>query len=106
MKSHPSPLARLEQLLAQLLQYGTWLASAVIALGLLLALSDGAMGLSLVSTGIVLFILLPILRLSLMMIVFLHERDYRFGLIASIVLTIIALSFIVGLHLSTAGAGH
>lgn len=96
---------RLERLLAAVLQYGTWLASAVTASGLALALIDthtGTQNLALpanmriVSLGIVLFILLPVLRVLLMLLVFLQERNYRFTAIATLVLAIIALSFFLG----------
>jgi uncharacterized membrane protein len=103
----------LERLLAQVLQYGTWLASATIALGLALALIVSHPGTPtagflsstrIVETGIVLFILLPVFRVFLMLLVFLKERDYRFSAIAGLVLLILALGFIVGMRVS-AGAG-
>ncbi len=103
----------LERLLAQVLQYGTWLASATIAVGLALALivsrpgahSAGSLSSTrIVETGIVLFILLPVFRVFLMLLVFLKERDYRFSAIAGLVLLILALGFIVGMRVS-AGAG-
>jgi len=101
----------LERLLAQVLQYGTWLASATIAVGLALALigsrSASAELLSstrIVEMGIVLFILLPVFRVFLMLLVFLKEHDYRFSAIAGLVLLILALGFIVGMRVS-AGAG-
>ena len=50
----------------------------------------------LVTIGIALFILLPVLRVVLMLIVFLRERDYRFSAIAALVLTILLVGFVVG----------
>ncbi len=103
----------LERLLAQVLQYGTWLASATIAVGLVLALIVSRPGAhsagflsstQILETGIVLFILLPVFRVFLMLLVFLKERDYRFSAIAGLVLLILALGFIVGMRVS-AGAG-
>lgn len=103
----------LERLLAQVLQYGTWLASATIAVGLALALTGSRPGAHsatflsstrIVETGIILFILLPVFRVFLMLLVFLKERDYRFSAIAGLVLLILALGFIVGMRVS-AGAG-
>jgi uncharacterized membrane protein len=103
----------LERLLAQVLQYGTWLASAIIAVGLALALIDSHYGTHsagflastrIVEAGIVLFILLPVFRVFLMLLVFLKEHDYRFSTIAALVLLILALGFIVGMRVS-AGAG-
>ena len=103
----------LERLLAQVLQYGTWLASAIIAVGLAVALIDSRYGTHsagllsstrIVETGIVLFILLPVFRVFLMLLVFLKERDYRFSTIAALVLLILMLGFIVGMR-SSGGAG-
>jgi uncharacterized membrane protein len=97
----------LERLLAQLLQYGTWLASAVIALGLALATVPGVegkgtpaaaafSGMHIVTAGIALFILLPVLRVTVMLTVYLRERDYRLGAIAALVLLIIFAGFALG----------
>lgn len=103
----------LERLLARVLQYGTWLASAAIGVGLAIALIDSHSGPSrvvlpsstrIISLGILLFILLPVFRVFLMLLVFLKERDYRFSAIAGLVLLILALGFIVGMRVS-AGPG-
>jgi uncharacterized membrane protein len=85
---------RLEGLLAGVLHYGTWLACAVIALGLAVS-SNG----HIVAAGIALLILLPVLRVALMLAVFLRQRDYRFSAIAALVLMIIFLGFALGLTL-------
>jgi uncharacterized membrane protein len=93
----------LEQSLAALLRYGSWLASAAIGLGFALALIDSRVGtrnlailpnLRIASMGIVLFILLPSLRVLLMLLVFIRERDFRFAAAAGLVLVIISLSVI------------
>jgi len=81
--------------LADLLHYGTWLASIAIGLGL-------ALGSTRIETiGIALFILLPTLRVLLMLLVFLRECDYRFTAIAALVLAIILLGFAVGMRQGT-----
>ena len=99
------PGARLEHWLASLLHYGTWIATGTIAIGLALALPamrthggvhPSAAGMSIVTIGIALFILLPIMRLILMLGVFLHQRDYRFSAIAALVLAIVAAGLLVG----------
>jgi len=46
--------------------------------------------------GIVLFILLPILRVFLMLVVFVRERDFRFAFISGVVLAIILLGIFLG----------
>jgi uncharacterized membrane protein len=89
--------ARVERLLARLLHYGTWLASAVIALGLVSSGFEGQAGMKVVTLGIALFILLPVARLVMMAAVFLREGDYRFGLISILVLAIVGLGLARGL---------
>jgi len=95
-----------ERVIAGLLWYGTWLASAVIALGLLvgtaqqqLAMSSpgGLSGPGLVRGGIALFISLPIARVGLMLLLFLHERDYTYMTLSALVLAIMAAGFVAGL---------
>jgi uncharacterized membrane protein len=90
------PGARLEHWLANLLHYGTWIATGTIAVGLVLALRTHGGGAAVMTAGIALFILLPIMRLILMLGVFLHQRDYRFGAIAALVLAIVATGLLVG----------
>lgn len=99
---------RLERLLAGVLHYGTGLASMVIAAGLALPLIKWNLGISaipwgihIVTAGIALFILLPVLRVTLMLIVFVRDGDYRFSAIAAFVLAIIFLGFALGLHAHT-----
>jgi uncharacterized membrane protein len=94
---------RLEWLLAGLLHYGTWLASAAIGLGVSLALIDSRQpahlpGMRIATIGIALLILLPSSRVLLMLVVFVRERDYHFGIIAALVLTIIFLGVVVGMR--------
>ena len=101
----PGP-AQLERLLAGMLHWGTWLASGVIGLGLALALFDSRFNsaklailrdMRIATIGIAIFILLPVLRVIVMLIVYLRDRDYRFSAIALLVLTIILLGFVAGL---------
>jgi uncharacterized membrane protein len=97
----------LERLLAYVLHRGTWLATGVIALGLALPLF-GLRGVGLAMTGeeiatagIAFFILLPVLRVVLMLVVFVRAGDYGFGAIATLVLAIIVLGAALGVR--TAG---
>lgn len=96
MKTEPALAAQLEQVLSKLLQYGTLAASAVIAAGLAVVVVSGSTGMRISTTGIVLFILLPVARVGAMLIFFLRARDYRFGAIAALVLLIILFSYLVG----------
>lgn len=95
----------MERLLAGVLNYGTWLASAVIGVGLTLAwLGSRASppnlatppAMPVVTAGIAMLILLPVLRVALMLIVFVRQRDYRFGAIAALVLAIIFAGCVLG----------
>ncbi len=90
--------ARLESLLGGLLRYGTWIASIAIGLGLGVGLIDPKLGARIATAGIALLILLPSLRVLLMIFVFGRERDYRFALIAALVLTIIVLGILLGIR--------
>ncbi len=98
----------LERILAKGLLYGTWFASAVIGLGIVLRLSAGyliqtglmdALGLNVIKAGIAIFIVLPIVRLITMLIFFLSKRDYVFGVIVAMVLLIIAIGLVLGANL-------
>jgi uncharacterized membrane protein len=103
---------RLEELLATFLRYGAWLASAAIGLGFVLALigSNSRLrnlailpNMGIATVGIVLFILLPVLRVLLMLLVFIRERDFRFVFIAGLVLAIILLATVSGI---SCNVGH
>jgi hypothetical protein len=96
---------RLEELLAALLSYGSWSASAVIGLGYALALIGSHLStgnpailapMRIATMGIAIFILLPIIRVFLMLLVFIRERDFRFASIAGFVLAIILLGVFLG----------
>jgi uncharacterized membrane protein len=115
-----SQMSSLERRLAALLQYGTWAASLMIAAGCVLALVSngvpvagadwvaavangyGGYGARIVTAGIALFILLPVLRLILMLGVFLHQRDYRFSVVTLLVLLIVFAGCVIGAHMSGA----
>ena len=96
MKAQGAIPVELEQLLRKLLHYGTLAASAVIALGIVIAPVARAAGMRAATAGIVIFILLPVARVGAMLLFFLRARDYRFGAIAALVLLIIFASFLVG----------
>jgi hypothetical protein len=105
MTGNSDPFVRRDQIIAGLLWYGTWAASAVIAVGMALGLSQqatptllpGLSGVAVVTAGIALFILLPVARVALMLLIFLRERDYAYTAIAALVLAIIAAGVVAGL---------
>jgi uncharacterized membrane protein len=94
-------LFRMERILSGLLRYGALVASGWMALGMALSLFKDVLPLSthsdrFLAVGIVLLIALPVLRVALMTVVFLLEKDYRFVAISCAVLGIIALGFLLG----------
>ena len=101
MNRTPIKPLRLESLLAGVLNHGTWLASTVIAAGIGLSLfyrgTTCLKGTQVMTAGIGLLILLPILRVIIMLIVFAKERDYRFAVVAAVVLLILFAGFAVGI---------
>jgi hypothetical protein len=106
--SHP----KLDCWLAALLEYGTWIACAVIAAGLLLNAVTGAgtaqakdapWGAKVITAGVGLFVLLPVLRVTLMLVVFARQRNRRYVAIAATVLAIIAAGCVLGIRLGPVG---
>jgi uncharacterized membrane protein len=97
-KIKPAPL---ESLLAGVLNVGTCVASVVIGVGLVLSLFNQRASLpiatQLVTAGIGLFILLPILRVILMFNIYVKDRDYQFAVAAAVVLLIIFAGCAVGI---------
>lgn len=91
MKPTAGSYDRREQTIAALLWYGTWLASAVIGMGMVLGIYD------VVKAGVALFICLPIARVALLLVIFLRERDYAYVAISALVLTIIGAGVVAGL---------
>jgi uncharacterized membrane protein len=86
--------------LARLLQVGSWIAFAVIAIGLVSGYVPALADLSkaTIHAGIALFILLPIARLLLLLVLFVRESDRLYAAIAALVLAIIAIGVLVSLH--------
>jgi uncharacterized membrane protein len=96
LKTHVTSPPRIEPILGALLYYGTIVASAVTASGLALAVGLGAAGMRVAALGLVLFILLPVVRVGTMLIFFLRAGEYKFGALAALVMSIILLSFFLG----------
>ena len=97
---------QLERTLAATLYWGTWVASSAVAVGMALALLDSrTLGettirrdMRITTVGIAMFVFLPIVRVMVMLLSFLRDRDYRFMVIAGLVLTITLLGLLVGLR--------
>lgn len=88
---------RLEGQLATILSLGTWLASAVIGVGLLTP-GPHRTGMTIVDVGVAILILLPILRVALMLAAFSRARERLLAIVAGLVLAIIALGVLSGLR--------
>ncbi|MDQ7979270.1 DUF1634 domain-containing protein [Paraburkholderia sp. SARCC-3016] len=102
----------LDRWLAMLLQYGTWIACAVIGAGLVLnaATSAGMLqaqyaprGANVITAGVGLFVLLPVSRVTLMLVAFARQRNRRYVAIAATVLAIIAAGCVLGIRLGPVG---
>jgi Protein of unknown function (DUF1634) len=97
--SAPDAPDRLNNRLAWLLGFGTWASCGLIAAGMVLPLlsaSARSHAEHLVSTGIVLLIVLPMVRVATMGAWFLFHRDPDLALIAALVLVIIIASTLLG----------
>jgi len=112
MKERPSGPAAMEKTLAHVLHYGTWLACILILFGFAVMWLDASRGhrdaasersQHVIATGIGLFILLPVLRVAVMLVMFLKQRDYRFAGIAAVVLLVILVGYLLGKHAASAG---
>jgi hypothetical protein len=102
VSTHLAGRPELNQLLAKVLHQGTWLGWSVIALGSAPPMA-GWSGPSftmictrIITAGIALLIALPVLRVFLMLVAFLRERDFLFSAIAMLVLVIILLGSVLG----------
>jgi uncharacterized membrane protein len=103
VKPEAEKIERRERLIAALLWYGTWLASVLIAAGMVLAAiepptSSRALPLSghdVVKAGVAVLILLPVARVMLMLAIFVREHDYAYAVIAALVLAIIGVGAII-----------
>ena len=102
MSTDLSGRPELDRLLAAVLHRGTWLGCGVIALGLAPQMAGWSgvastmMCTRIVTAGIALLIVLPVLRVFLMLVVFVRKRDFRFGVIAMLVLAIMLLGSALG----------
>jgi hypothetical protein len=90
---------RLNNRLAWLLGYGSWVACGLIAVGMALPIVHVSARLNAdqwVSAGIVVLIALPVIRVATMGLCFLFRRERDFALIAALVLAIIVASTLLG----------
>jgi len=86
----------MESGIAILLRSGTWIASILLAAGLLV---PGQGGPALTRCGVALFILLPVSRVLLMLVQFLRRRDLVHAAIALLVLVMVGTGLVLGVDL-------
>jgi hypothetical protein len=88
----------LENRLGLLLGRGTWIACAVICIGIGVRLFHNDMtGDRIVNIGVAIIIALPVLRVATMLEFFYRNGQIRFSMICALVLLIVAASVLVGL---------
>lgn len=81
-----------ERTLAALLWWGTWLATAVIAVGLIFQMRAAAV----LNAGIGLVIALPIVRVIVMAVQYAKQREFRYAVMSVAVLLIIEVGMVLG----------
>lgn len=95
---------KLDRILAALLWYGTWAASALIAAGMGLgglqrvSGSLPGVGYTIVKTGVALLIALPAARVLMLFGIFLHRRDLIYASFAAGVLAILSAGIVTGVY--------
>ncbi len=107
-----------EILLSKTLKFGVIVSATVIGIGLIMLLVTGDSGYpvkkfptsiaqivtglvslkpyAVIMAGILLLILTPVYRVAASIITFMHEKDFRYVIITSIVIIILLLSFFLG----------
>lgn len=108
MSNKSSTLQAQERQIAALLYVGTRFASIVIGAGLAWQVLGSYLhapafkllgGAPIITLGIGIFIGLPIIRVLLMLVMLLRERDYAMSLVAAVVLAIIFSAALAGLRM-------
>lgn len=88
----------LEPRLARLLNYGTWICSATIAIGMLLnALKIEQPSIDLVTVGIVGFIALPVIKLFTMLAHYVSSRDVPMVRVVTVIILLVVTGLVLGI---------
>ena len=83
-------MAQVEKRLENLLQYGTWTATGITTIGVVIS------SMTTINWGIGLFILIPVGRVLGLLMSFMKEKDYKMATAGCIVMSIIIFSFLMG----------
>lgn len=87
----------IELVLARLLRLGSLLAAALLAVGLT-AMVTGLTGIApkLITTGLLVLMGTPVLRVVAAAIIFVREKDWHFALFSAVVLVALAAGILLG----------
>lgn len=87
----------IESILARVLRLGSVAAGVLLAAGIgTMLLARAAFGPRLISAGLIILLLTPVLRVLVAGLVFIHERDWLFALFCLVVLCSLALGVKLG----------
>ncbi len=91
-------IERLERILGIVLRAGSLTSTAILALGLLLALAVPSLGAAhtIMRVGLLVLLLTPVARVVASVLEYVNERDWLFALLTFLVLVIILGSLLVG----------
>lgn len=96
--THSEKVEAVEVIVAKALRVGVGVAAGLIALGLVLSelavTPDKAA--ELVTAGLMVLVLTPVLRVVAALWVYVRERDYTYALFSLVVLTVLALGILIG----------
>ncbi|HEY2686014.1 MAG TPA: DUF1634 domain-containing protein [Steroidobacteraceae bacterium] len=100
MRPNTDGMRPMESQLAHLLDYGTWIGTLLIAVGLVwpaAGLNFGPRPMPLVTLGVIVLIALPVIRVLVMLWNFVRTHERRFALLALLVLVIVAIGLAIGI---------
>lgn len=97
-KAETDERAKGDILVARMLRIGSTIAASLIAVGLMVALAGLAPNLSttLVTAGLVVLVLTPVLRVVTAFLAFLRERDFIYAFFSFLVLVALAIGVVLG----------
>ncbi len=118
IKKRQERIESMEITISNLLRIGVLMSAGLIVLGLVLLIGEGGSGYpgatfpaslaairkglltlkpdAVILTGLLLLVLTPVLRVAVSIVAFWQERDYRYMVIATIVLLVLLIGFCLG----------
>jgi uncharacterized membrane protein len=86
-----------DRVLSLTLKFGAYTAFMLILAGLALQLA-APWGVKVTTAGLLVLLVTPVLRIIAACLQFLHERDFKYVLVAFGVLAIVALAYVLGIQ--------